>query len=187
MLVRCTGKRNFDTHLYPHREFFGVLRGRFRSQQQDWRGDYTVGRISLSELEDNAYVYSYAPTPVDIPIVDGYLQQKGLPRELTSEILKLAGYEMKRRLVVVDDPFHPDNGLELRKYLNYCWQMLVRTEVVAKAMGCHIEWASEIMQCIWELWGESGERSGMMVDWSLHQDEEGDETYLLIYPQLGFY
>jgi hypothetical protein len=169
MLVRCTGQRNFDTHTYPHREFFGVVRGRYRFL--DWRKQIQYGRMSLSNLEHKDYTPMYAPTSPDIPIVEVYLRRKGLPRELVREVLVLADYKMKRRLVVADDPLHPENAPELRKYLNYCWQVLVRTDVVARAYGRRIDWKSEVTECIWDLWGEYAPK---MVEWGFYDyDEEG--------------
>lgn len=97
----------------------------------------------------------YAPLLRDVHTVDQYLRQKGLPPELSTEVLKLADYTMKRRLVVPDDPLHPNNAVELQKYLNYCWQLLIRTDLVARALGRRIQWEEEITLCIMDLWGDS--------------------------------
>jgi hypothetical protein len=181
MLVRCTGKRDFDIHTYPHREFFGVIRGRYHFH--DWQKPTEYGLTPLSKLEHEDYTYTYAPTSLDIPTVEGYLRLKGLPPELIAQILQLADYKMKRRLIVADDPLHPDNAHELRKYLNYCWQLLIRTDIVSRALGQQVEWKSEITECIWELWGESLRK---MVEWGYYSYDDRRGWRHLLGPQRIF-
>ena len=57
-------------------------------------------------------------------------------------------------LDIADDPLHPGNGMELRRYLSHCWQLLVRCDMLAKASGKRISWINEVKEVIWQLWGE---------------------------------
>ncbi len=78
---------------------------------------------------------------------------KGLPTEISLAILDEAGYVPCRRLRIAHDPLHGENEAELTKYLTECWLLLVRTQVVAEALGLKIEWGSYILSTIEGLWG----------------------------------
>lgn len=80
------------------------------------------------------------------------LCRKGLPVELAVEIMALAEYEPSRRLKVPHDPFHRDNRKELVEYLKYCWQVLVRCDMMARALDIVIPWVGLVTQCIVQLW-----------------------------------
>lgn len=77
---------------------------------------------------------------------------KGLPVELAVRVMHFMNYKAKRRLTIPNDPFHPGNKEELVKYLKYCWKLLVCCEVMAKALGMHINWREEVSQSLVELW-----------------------------------
>jgi hypothetical protein len=104
-----------------------------------------------------------------VSTVDSYLHQKGLPTELILEVLSLTDYSWKRRTPIADDPLHPDNSHELRKYLNYCWKLLMRCDLLAKETGNCIDWETEVTDCIWDLWGE--------LPWKMVQRDDGEERY----------
>lgn len=146
MLKRCTARAAYSVHLYPHQEFFGV--GPDGSVDQNWRDS----NPTMPVLETH-YLHEYMPLRSDIPVVTRYLQQKGLPLELALEVLDHAEYIPRRRLPIADDPLHPENSEELRKYLKYCWKLLVWCNVVAEGTGKKINWVYEITQCILDLWG----------------------------------
>lgn len=80
---------------------------------------------------------------------------KGLPIELALDVMELAGYEAKRRLNIPHDPLHPYNRKELAQYLKYCWQLLVRCDMMAKALDMKIPWKVLISSSIVRLWGSS--------------------------------
>jgi hypothetical protein len=183
MLIRCTAQRSFDSHTIPHREFFGVERGRFYGLY--WNNRVEHGRTSLSSLTRPEYANVYCPTAEDVEVVQGYLAKKGLPLELRIEILSLADYKMKRRLIVPDDPLHPKNSLELRKYLNYCWHLLIRVNLIAEALGTRIAWNAEITQCIWDLYGENL-RKMVSHDPSYVWQAIYEDTMYLESPTIGF-
>ncbi|OBT85276.1 hypothetical protein VE02_06501 [Pseudogymnoascus sp. 03VT05] len=72
------------------------------------------------------------------PVVTWYLEQKGLPLEVALEVLDHVEYIPRRRLPISDDPLHPENAEELRKYLKYCWRLLIGRNVLVKGTGGEI-------------------------------------------------
>ncbi|KAF2463437.1 uncharacterized protein BDR25DRAFT_319960 [Lindgomyces ingoldianus] len=153
-LVRCTWVRgcdNFDVCTYPHREFYGAPRGTYT--QAPWNQREQFGRVHPSYLIEHKFQNKYVPGKHDIPIVINLLGRKGLPAELALLVLDFANYTPQRRLLVPDDPLHPENGEQLRKYLSYCWNLLVRTDMLLKANGSWIDWEYEVTDVIHQLWG----------------------------------
>jgi hypothetical protein len=108
------------------------------------------GCVTLQALRENG-MKIYLPTLSDIPVVVNYLGVKGLPPELALTILEFAEYVPYGRLDIADDPLHSDNEMELRRYLSYCWQLLVRCDMLAKASGKVISWINEVKEVIWQL------------------------------------
>ncbi|OBT39618.1 hypothetical protein VE00_09763 [Pseudogymnoascus sp. WSF 3629] len=146
MLKRCTARAAYGVHLYPHQEFFGVSPD--GSVNQNWRdGSFTM------PIPEAHNLHEYMPLRSDIPVVTRYLQEKGLPLELALEVLDHAEYIPRRRLPVADDPLHPENAEELRKYLRYCWRLLIWCNLLAEGTGKKINWIYEITQCIFDLRG----------------------------------
>ncbi|PGH16874.1 hypothetical protein AJ79_01518 [Helicocarpus griseus UAMH5409] len=90
---------------------------------QDIFNDISYGRVSLAQLQ------------------------------LALEVLNFADYVLWCRSVVSGDPLHPENRTELRKYLNYCWQLLGRCDMLAKACGKSIDWVGEVTYTIFQLFG----------------------------------
>ena len=84
----------------------------------------------------------------NILVVVNYLSEKGLPFELALAILEFAEYVPYGRLDIADDPLHPDYEMELRKYLSYCWEVLMRCDMLAKASGKRISWINEVKEVI---------------------------------------
>jgi hypothetical protein len=151
-----THKHTENVGTLPHREFFGVEKGTYSSYKR-W-GDCrdALGKTTLSNLMDEDYKKSnhYVHAAHDIPVVINMLGQKGLPTELALEILELAEYSKpKRRTTVADDPLHPQNRDELKKYLSYCWRVLVRVDMLAQANRCRIDWECQVAEKIFRLWG----------------------------------
>lgn len=66
--------------------------------------------------------------------------------ELALNVMELAGYEPKRRLNNPHDPLYPCNRKELAQYLKYCWQILVRCDMMAKALDIEIPWKDRLWQ-----------------------------------------
>ena len=83
----------------------------------------------------------YNPSEDDVwSIVDTSLH-RGLPIELALMILEFADYTPRRRRVP-DDLLHQDNRGELQKYLTYCWELLVRANMLVRFHGHSIDWDS---------------------------------------------
>jgi hypothetical protein len=155
MLRGCTESwKSSDVITYPHRQFFGIADSQFpgakplRSNTAHWlhwaqRTNNSVelyGRVPIEEFLSLDNSISYQPAVSDVDSVRWILCKKGLPVELTMDIMELAGYEPKRRLAIPHDPFHPSNRDELSRYLTYCWQIIVRCDMMRKALGMEIQW-----------------------------------------------
>jgi hypothetical protein len=154
MLIHCTRECAFNTYTCPHRKFFGVPQGMYRNYPPWCPGKRLLyGCVTLQALRKNG-MKTYLPTLSDIPVVVNYLGVKGLPPELALTILEFAEYVPYGKLDIADDPLHPENEMELRRYLSYYWQLLVRCDMLAKAGGKRISWINEVKEVIWQLWGE---------------------------------
>ncbi|KAF1982984.1 hypothetical protein K402DRAFT_339382 [Aulographum hederae CBS 113979] len=151
MLVRCTRvvNKDLDTHMYPHREFFGVPRNMFPCQ-----GCWDNSEFGTGDLQEIALQKEYLPNNSNIPEAINILGSKGLPVELSLEILELADYRPAGRLPIPDDPLHVRNAQELRKYLRYCWKMLVNIRLLCQESGETINWEEKVADCVWKLWGQ---------------------------------
>jgi hypothetical protein len=143
---------------YPHQEFFGAAEGTWKSPISI---EEALGTVPLQyHRKQNPYV----PTRDDIQVVRAYLRLQNLPMELILQIMEMADYIPARRIPIPDDVFHLDNGEELRRYLNYCWQLLVRSDVLARACGHKIPWQMEVTYIVNELWGKNGEKLTTIPD-----------------------
>lgn len=155
MLSRCTGRRPVDVHTYPHRQFFGVASTMYHGS--DWNrlnsGRNWACNPAVEGNLHGACGGEYMPVESDVPLIISYLRRKGLPTELALQILHLAVYVPQRKLPVAGDPFHEKNAVELRKYLTYCWKLLIWSGTLAEANGTKINWVYEVTSCIFELWG----------------------------------
>ena len=169
MLLRCTGEKKFGCYLqesafdpetFPHRQFFGVYRGQYENTQYiphailDHKSDTFYGKVPLYKLEKRHCLSNYhRPTVSDVDDVAQSLREFGLPEELVLDILERADYRWQRRLQHSDHPMHLKNREELLKYLKFCWILLVRCDLLAKACGKRIDWVNEVSLCIDDLFG----------------------------------
>ncbi|KAF2800734.1 hypothetical protein K505DRAFT_320267 [Melanomma pulvis-pyrius CBS 109.77] len=157
MLVQTVTTRGPDDDrvgVLPHREFFGVEKGMYTSALRSKDMNDKFGCVPMSELVDKRCSHHYVPSKLDVPLVINMLGKKGLPAELALQILELAEYDKaKRRLVVADDPLHPHNSDELKKYLSYCWRMLARVDMLLRANENAINWEFQVTEAIFRLWG----------------------------------
>ncbi|GKT99595.1 hypothetical protein FLAG1_01068 [Fusarium langsethiae] len=87
---------------------------------------YPYGLMTYDEFLNFEKPVSYQPHSNDVSHVRWMLGQKGLPAELTDIILSRADYISGRSLPVDGKPFHPGNKVELDRYLEECWQLIVR-------------------------------------------------------------
>ena len=178
MLVCCTGitygAYYHEAHTYPHREFFGVPRGMFRSEdpyQGQKTGKPGTGRVA--DLAEGGFRNVHIASEADVEIVLAVLKRKGLPAELALQVLECAEYKSAGRLRRCDDPLHAENTEELKKYLRFCWKVLVRIDMLVRECGKTLDWGSEVadaMCVLFEL-GKIGRRRGgyqqrKMCDWA---------------------
>jgi hypothetical protein len=172
MVSRCTGMSHFDVHTYPHRAFFGV-EPKIPSARKS-HGEYSDHLWKLSPYILYNPTEEYKPLRSDIPIVFNYIRQKGLPPELILQVLELAAYVPRRKLIVAEDPLHAENAQELQIYLADCWNLLVRCDILAKAQHKRINWIYEVTHCIRECWSIEDPKATRKLRWSErpHTDPE---------------
>ena len=149
MVIYCTATQDFDVHALPHRLFFGITHGALKPERGHWGHEYLVGRFPLSTCYEKEAQGKHAPNRSDVESIEGMLRGRGLPMELVVDIMELAEYKVASRLVIPDDPLHPANAEELRKYLGYCWRLMVRCDELANVCERPIDWKEEVRDCIW--------------------------------------
>ncbi|KAK4119492.1 hypothetical protein N657DRAFT_693710 [Parathielavia appendiculata] len=129
-----------------------------RTGQKDYRQmrAYLVMLKALTQLRDGWIISEIAAYPhwqfFGINQKDGYVvklhdqpedqrDREGVPAELVSEIMDTAEYgPTTARLELQHHPFHRFNEKELAKYVKYCWQLLIRCDMMATALGLLIPW-----------------------------------------------
>lgn len=160
MLKQCTmGGMTSEVATYPHRQFFGIQDGQFhvRGHPRDGKLRHTrrfpYGLLSFENFLSSEKLVEPKSARSAVRQVQETLYSKGLPMELVLEIMGWAGYteDPNARLEVPHDPFHPENREELAKYLRYCWQLLVRCDMLAAALGKAIPWRYLISKAMIDL------------------------------------
>ncbi|KAM0375774.1 hypothetical protein ACHAPK_002555 [Fusarium culmorum] len=95
---------------------------------------YPYGLITYDEFLNFEKPASYQPHSNDVAHVRWMLGQKGLPTELADSIISKAEYIPGRSLPVDGRPFHPGNKAELDRYLEECWQLIVRCFMLGREL-----------------------------------------------------
>ncbi|RAH64378.1 uncharacterized protein BO66DRAFT_396215 [Aspergillus aculeatinus CBS 121060] len=91
----------------------------------------------------------YHPSASDIARVEAYLRHKGLPQELVLDITTWTEYDRPRnRLPVPHDPLHVGNRTVLEKYLDECFRIMVRCNMLAQELGMEIHWPSRVVHAL---------------------------------------
>ncbi|KAA8649297.1 uncharacterized protein ATNIH1004_005198 [Aspergillus tanneri] len=147
MLFECTQSKTICgavIHTIPHRQFYGYQDCSYTTEEE-------FGFLTLPALISRFTRGIYQPDSHDVAIVIYILQQMGLPTELILIILELAEYAPKGSIPIPHDPLHKKNLPELQKYLDYCWQLLVRTNMLVKYRDN--DWEGRVLECIWKLFG----------------------------------
>ncbi|KAF2689205.1 hypothetical protein K458DRAFT_125172 [Lentithecium fluviatile CBS 122367] len=147
----------------PHREFFGIDRHMITTPYWSDLAKSRIGTGRVSQLFNAPYRFWYVPTASDVSAALAILTTR-VPTELALQILEHADYTAKRRIQVAHDPLHADNVEELKKYLGYCWKVLVRVDMLVKASGHWIDWQYEVTEVIYDLWGVSYPKMSTTVD-----------------------
>jgi hypothetical protein len=170
---------------HPHWEFFGIdERDRYINSDQPEnprdQGLYASRSATMDEQLTHDLLTADLPTPSDTLRAQQILRDKGLPAELVSEIMDTAEYGPIARLEIRDDPFHPVNRDELAKYVKYCWQLLVRCDMMATALGEVIPWHELISHAMADnLIGDGPDgRKWFTTDWGASSKGEDPWTFL---------
>jgi hypothetical protein len=165
----CTYRAGIsDVELFPHRQFFGIADSQFdlfsslhdeerwgkKFTRYNFQQNFPYGIMPIEDILQLEQIVGYQPKPSDIAQVQLVLSSKGLPLELVLTILDFAEYTPTRRLEILHDAPHPGNRDELRKYLTFCWQLMLRCEVMARALGSAIDWKKLVSNIIMEFWGD---------------------------------
>ncbi|KAF4342302.1 hypothetical protein FBEOM_3709 [Fusarium beomiforme] len=87
---------------------------------------FPYGLMSYEEFLNFENIVGYQANLSDIPHVRWILCQKGLPVEISGCILEYADYTPRGSLPLSGKPLHPQCRQELDRYLEYCWQLIVR-------------------------------------------------------------
>ncbi|KAI1037311.1 hypothetical protein LB503_008834 [Fusarium chuoi] len=87
---------------------------------------YPYGLISYEEFINFETPVGHQINPSDATHVRWILCQKGLPVEISDCILEYADYTPRGSLPLSGKPLHPRCKQELDRYLDYCWQLIVR-------------------------------------------------------------
>jgi hypothetical protein len=159
VVSRCTVRRQYDVHTYPHRLFFGISEHDYDGNW--WRfsgcGRQAGKHPSLQFEEERRKGKNYLSVSEDVDIVLFYLCRKEFLTEIGLQILAYANFKTERLLPISNDPLDPRNIEELRKDFSWCWKPLVRCDVLMAASGGRIEWVHEITVVIRQLWGTDGQ------------------------------
>ncbi|CAH0046526.1 unnamed protein product [Clonostachys solani] len=182
IILRVTAiRQGSELATHPHRQFFGIARGQFNShsgfkfpmtskRKDKYSGtNQPYGRLTYEEFLESQKIMGFLPSVSDVLHVRWVLCEKGLPVEISQLILDTALYRPQRRLKVPHDPLHPENVEELNKYLKFCWQVLVRSEVVAREVGMKIPWKNLLSESIERLLGCSCRK---LLQWGEPPDDD---------------
>ncbi|KAK4551409.1 hypothetical protein LTR86_011175, partial [Recurvomyces mirabilis] len=139
---KATSPAHIDAERLPHRQFFGQPEEGLKPMQE------LLGRQYLPQYLGQQMRF-HVPNSQDVSTVKTLLGSAGnLSTELADTILDLADYRPQSRLSVLHDPMYPENSKELRKYLSYCWKLLIRCDCLATACGYSIDWEAEVQEAI---------------------------------------
>ncbi|KAK4122083.1 hypothetical protein N657DRAFT_535463, partial [Parathielavia appendiculata] len=117
-------KTTSELAAYPHWQFFGI------NQRED---GYVIKPDVQPQNQKDRGVYPSGTGQI--------LRDRGVPAELVAEIMETAEFgPTTARLEVQHHPFHRFNEEELAKYVEYCWQLLVRCDMMATALGLDMNW-----------------------------------------------
>ncbi|KAH7002524.1 hypothetical protein EDB80DRAFT_720733 [Ilyonectria destructans] len=154
---RCTksGWTASDVPTYLHRQFYGIENGQFSNHPEPrdmkrWGhllegryprlSYYPYGLMSYNDFMAFEKPVAFQPSSGDISHVRWVLCQKGFPVELSNSILERASYSPQRRLPVPNHPLHPENRVELDKYLKYCWRLIIGCAMMGQALGMEMNY-----------------------------------------------
>lgn len=162
---------------YRYRNFYGIMDGQFQSYPKPrhlerWCGtegrfDYgsVLGRVSYDEFLVVEKVVPYVPSAEDIDEARAVLTDQRLPVELADMILDFAGYNETRTLTVRHEPLHERNRGQLKCFLEECWQVLLRCDMMGRALGEEVPWDMVIGNCMAVMFYQSPWQTGFGYSW----------------------
>lgn len=159
MLRNCAGCGDTsEIAKFPHRDFLGLDDVSIMRDSHFRRDDAGMLPFPLFQYQYISHSRPFPLSQADARYVFTLLQSMGggLPAEIVEHILNLAEYRPNGRLRRPDNPLHADNWDELRKYLTYCWQLLVRCSMLAAELGDEIDWESLVTHRLGLLVSASG-------------------------------
>lgn len=187
MLRYCTTPGSAsEVVTYPHRWFFGIDPDRFDSYEptvadkQRWLDELdvnsqtgSIGGDHYGLLPWDDFLILENPTLEFMPSMSNVgtvqtLLLRYLPIELALLIMEMAGYKPKRALTIPHDPLNPSNRKALDDYLEQCWQILVRCEMLAQETDHRIAdagWPGPICHTIARLWENDECQSAELLDY----------------------
>ncbi|KFG83944.1 hypothetical protein MANI_020711 [Metarhizium anisopliae] len=157
VMASCTSFRaTSEVPALPHRQFFGVSNDEtYRKRRGDVSWERCKPGHGILPWKEFLAEERLTPDPVVESFAINYackvLMDKGLPAELVSSILDYVDHATQNRLEKPLDPFHPVNGHQLRRYLTYCWQLIIRCSMLAHALGMNLDWKAIVSERLVEL------------------------------------
>ena len=161
LVYNNTNRLQSDVIMHSHRQFFGIGHHQFT-----WKLPQTLGLVPYDKFLVCDEQVGYLPLPEEVSHIRWILCRKGLPVEIAESVLDFVSFDGQRRLPVPHHPFHPDNRDELGKYLTYCWQLIVRCEMMGRALVMDIDWEEEVTLSLKRVLG-CGCRN--LIEWD-HED-----------------
>lgn len=138
---------------YRYKEFYGIGDGQFRTfpnprEVRRWcrtraKFDYALvlGRAPYDEFLVVERELPYLPSAAEVAETRSVVAEAGnLPAELVDSIVDSEPYRETRALTVPHDPFHLQNQAQLGRFLDDCWEVLLRCDMMARALGDEVPW-----------------------------------------------
>ncbi|KAK7921556.1 hypothetical protein PG985_009578 [Apiospora marii] len=138
---------------YRYKQFYGIGDGQFglfpkprelrRWCRNPGHFNYVLvlGRVPYDEFLVVERELPYLPSAQEVADVRSAVATKGrLPAELVDMVMGHGTHEETRALTVPHDPFHQQNQEQLEGFLGDCWQLLLRCDMFARALGDKVPW-----------------------------------------------
>ena len=152
---------------HPHRDFFGIADGQFNMSRAviDPETARLVDPTEYGVLPFDEFLaidgpVGYIPRARDVRAVRSLLGAKGLPMELVLCVMDFAAYVPGTKLLVFHDPLHYLNKGVLEKHLDYCWELLVRCDIIGRTWGYDVDWEVALRTIVMELFTPDVESRG---------------------------
>ncbi|KJZ71845.1 hypothetical protein HIM_08773 [Hirsutella minnesotensis 3608] len=164
MLKHCTlSGTTSEVPMLPHRHFFGIADDHFV------KTEYTLpfGTSSLAHFltSGEAELGRTRLKPGTAKYVSRILRERGIPQELVLSILGFVDQTPRSRLSMPHDPLHLANETELRRYLTYCWKLVIRCNIMAQELDRVVDWEQIITAVLRDRLSSPGNRVWCKYDY----------------------